>query len=60
MLVGNVSGKVTLPYLLYPLSGVGEDGLQDNAVLKDQGPVLIVLLGVFAHQHEILGQKSEE
>ncbi len=43
-------------YLFQPLPGVGEDRLEDNAVLKDQAAVLVVLLGVLAEQHEILNR----
>jgi hypothetical protein len=45
-----------LLYLFQPLPGVGEDGLEDNAVLEDEAAVLVVLLGVLAQQHEILAE----
>ena len=41
-------------YLLYSLSRVSKDRLEDDTVFKDQGTVFIVLLSVLTHQHEIL------
>ena len=42
-----------IPVSLKLFSGIGEDWLQDNGVLVDQTPVLVVHLRVVAEQHEI-------
>ena len=52
--------ELCLVHQLKPLPGPSEDGLEDDAVLEDQGAVLVVLLGVDAQLHEVLGGRDSE